>query len=72
MKKHIKLLLLALGFGLNALYAYNEDGSCPTDPCDDLHNPPEYCNNDDDDGDGDSMPEGVIIDDMPTSVFAKE
>ncbi len=62
MKKHIKLLLIALGLGLCAFSAHAE---CPQ--CDDPGQPP--CDEVPDDGPGDSMPEGVIVDDMPTAVI---
>ena len=62
MKKHIKLLLLALGLGLCALSAH---ATCPE--CDDPGQPP--CDEGPVDNDADSMPEGVIADDMPTDVI---
>ncbi|MCS6245424.1 MAG: hypothetical protein H2172_16450 [Opitutus sp.] len=68
MKKHIKLLLLALGFGLS-LFSVAAHASC--DPCNDPNPPPE-CDDDDDDDDGDSMPESVVIDDMQILIFADE
>ncbi|MCS6245821.1 MAG: hypothetical protein H2172_18485 [Opitutus sp.] len=67
MNQKIKLLLLALSLGLSAVTVQATCG----DECDGP-NPPESCNNDDDNNNGDSMPEGVIVDDMPTSVFAKD
>lgn len=66
MKKNIKFLLIALGLGFFALGA---QASC--DPCNDPNPPPE-CNDDDDNNNGDFMPEGVLVDDMPSSGFADE
>ena len=69
MNQKIKLLLLTLSLGLSAATLHATCGN----PCDDPANSslPE-CNPDGNGGPGDSMPEGVIVDDMPTSVFAKE
>jgi hypothetical protein len=69
MKKHNKVLLLALGLGLSAVTLH---ATC-ANLCDNPANSslPE-CNPDGNGGPEDSMPEGVIVDDMPTSVFAKE
>jgi hypothetical protein len=68
MNQKIKLLILAFGLGLISVAAH---ASC--DPCEDPANSstPE-CDPDGNGGPGDSMPEGVIVDDMPTTVFAKE
>jgi hypothetical protein len=62
MKKHIKLLLIALGLGLCAFSAHAE---CPK--CDDPGQPP--CDGGPDPDQKESMPEGVIVDDMPTAVI---
>lgn len=70
MNQKIKLLLLAFGLGL-FLNAARSDESDPCDPCNGP-NPPAYCCEDEDNDDCDSMPEGMIVDDMPTARFADE
>ncbi len=69
MKKYIKLLILALGFGLCAFSAHAEGESC--DRCNATPKPSDCPPDDDDDGPGESMPEGIILDDMSADAFAE-
>jgi hypothetical protein len=67
MTRQIKLLLFVLGFGLGAAAANATCSEC------DLPEPPPTCDEEPPPDDPtDSMPNGVIIDDMSTTISADE
>ena len=66
MNTKLKLLLLAVGLGHFSILAH---ANC--DPCN-RPNPPPDCDDPPPPDPGDSMPLGIVVDDMSTAIFAEE